>query len=116
VAYRVYLDGIEIFQEGVMSANIEVVCGPQCNGTACFSATEGSLLFGAYRGTTNLPIGSQAVLLDGVLDEWRFWNGARTRLKIRVRGREGGRERRSQREGREGDKLVCCRSSTSTFF
>jgi hypothetical protein len=89
VAYRVYLDGIEIFQEGVMPANIEVVCGPQCNGTACFSATEGSLLFGAYSGTTNLPIGSQAVLLDGVLDEWRFWNGARTGLKIRVRGREG---------------------------
>ena len=116
MAYRVYLDGIEIFQEGVMPANIQVVCGPQCNGTACFSATEGSLLFGAYSGTTNLPIGSQAVLLDGVLDEWRFWNGARTGLKIRVRGREGERERRSQREGREGDKLVCCRSSTSTSF
>ena len=116
MAYRVYLDGIELFQENVASADIEVVCGPQCNGTACFSATDGSLLFGAYGGTTNLSIGSQAVFLDGVLDEWRFWNGVRTGLMIRVRGRGEERERRSQREVREGDRLVCCRSCSSIFF
>jgi len=78
VAYRVYLDGHELFQEGVDPADIEVVCGPQCNGTACVSATEGSLVFGAYGG----PRGGAGMYLDGWLDEWRFWNGVRTQGKI----------------------------------
>ena len=97
VAYRVYLDGHELFQEGVDPADIEVVCGPQCNGTACVSATEGSLVFGAYGG----PRGGAGMYLDGWLDEWRFWNGVRTQGKIQVRN--AGGERTGGAGGGEGE-------------
>jgi len=81
MAYRVYLDGQELFQQGVDPADIEVTCGPRCNGVTCTSSAGGSLNFGAYWGP-NATMSGGAVYLEGWLDEWRFWNGARQQLKI----------------------------------
>ena len=80
--YRVYLDGVEMFQKNVPNADIQVVCGPKCNGASCVSSG-GSLLMGAYAGATGIA-GGNIKYLDGWLDEWRFWQGARSQLKIQV--------------------------------
>lgn len=84
--YRVYMDGREMLQANVAPADIQVVCGPSCHGASCSvapSTANASLLFGAYGGPGGLN-GGGVEFLDGSLDEWRFWQGVRTELKIEV--------------------------------
>ena len=78
--YRVYLDGVELFQVGVAPSDIEVTCGPRCNSATCVDASSGALNFGTYWGPNVTT--AKAMYLDGWLDEWRFWNGVRSQLKI----------------------------------
>ena len=84
ISYRVYLDGIELSQVGVDLAYVTVMCGPSCGNTPKSQNTRvssdggASLLFGAYFGVN----GGNGIFLDGWLDEWRVWNGARSQIQI----------------------------------
>ncbi len=72
MVYRVYVNAQELFQDGVEKVNIQVMCGPRCNGLTCANvaaapgaapASPASLYFGTYNATAASGAGRFVVCL-----------------------------------------------------